>query len=98
MKQIIALGRTRVSDPHGLCYARVSSSDPVSICTSGPTASDDISSNNRVAPESSYRLNSVAFTVSTNPRREPNVSLTAEASYPLCTMQLAQRGLPDSVP
>ena len=35
---------------------------------------------------------SVAFTVRPKPDQEPNVSATAEASYPQCTIQSAQRG------
>src|SRR5664280_897699 len=50
------------------------------------------------ASSSLYLLEKVARTVPRKPRSEPKVSCTAEASYPLCTMQLAHCGLPDSVP
>src|SRR5579872_5334487 len=89
----------RVRIQGNFTHARVSSSSAFEdcICTRGCAGAMG-SSSNRNDPGSSYRLNSVAFTVSRNPRSEPNVSFTAEASYPLCTMQFAQRGLPDSVP
>ena len=48
---------------------------------------------NDLAPDES-----VAFTAAMNPRKEPNISLTEEGSYPQLTMQLAHFGLPDSVP
>ena len=79
-------------------YARVSCSvSGAAICTSGFTAATG-SSSNRSASSSRYRENSVPFTVARNPPRELNVACTAEASYPLCTMQFAHAGFPDSVP
>ena len=45
-----------------------------------------------------YLSNKVARTVAAKPLSDPNVSFTALASYPLCTMQFAHLGLPLSVP
>src|ERR1043166_9148791 len=39
------------------------------------------------ACSSAWRVKRVARAVASSPRRELNVSFTAEASYPLCTMQ-----------
>src|ERR1035437_2210652 len=83
-------------------YAPVSCKDRAesavgAICTSGCTATCG-SSNRRSASLSRYRGNSVPLTVAKNPPSELNVAFTAEASYPLCTMQFAHAGFPDSVP
>ena len=51
-----------------------------------------------MASGSLYLLKNVARTVLRNPPIEPNMSSTALASYPLCTMQFAHFGLPLSVP
>src|SRR4051812_6373110 len=69
-------------------------------CTSpaGPCTAFAGRSNSASAAASRYRDENVAFTVAANPRKVLNVSCTADASYPECTMQFAHFGFPDSVP
>ena len=64
----------------------------------GPVPAPARNAPSPIAAGFEYFEDNVAFTSHKNPSSDEKVWSTAEASYPLWTMQLAHFGLPDSVP